>query len=76
MCHYEGLRKSGGIRYQLLFCTEDCNLLGEVTNTMKRSTEALLVASKEDVQVLNVGKIMCIFTMCQQITEQNYNSYR
>jgi hypothetical protein len=54
MCHQEGLKLNG--THQLFICADNVNMLGRNIITIKRNTEALLVAGKEDGLKTNTEK--------------------
>ena len=50
------------------------NLLGENTHTIKKSTEALLVISKEDNLEVNAPETNYMFMSCEQNVGQSHNT--
>jgi hypothetical protein len=64
-----GLKLNG--THQLLAYADDVNLLGDNTDTMKKNTETLIVASKEVGLEINVEKTKCMLLSRQQNVGQN-----
>jgi len=55
--------------HQLLICVNDVNILSGSVHTIKKNTEALVVASKETGLEVNVDKIST--RLCLEIRKQN-----
>jgi hypothetical protein len=60
VCHWEGSGKPGCLKlngtHQLLFYAADVNILGGSVHTVKKNTQAWLVASKEVQLEVNADK--------------------
>jgi hypothetical protein len=67
----EGLKLN--VAHQLLVYTDDVNILGGSIHTMKKNTEALLVAGKEITLEVNAEKTKYMDTCQRQNAGQNYN---
>jgi hypothetical protein len=60
--------------HQLLFYTADINVLGGSVHTIKKNTEAVVVASKEDGLEVNADKSKHIVMSRDQDAGQNHNT--
>jgi hypothetical protein len=60
-------------KHQLLACADDFNLLGGNIETIKRTTEIVIFASKEVGLEINIEKTKCILMPCGQNTDQNWD---
>jgi len=67
----EDLKVSG--THHLLVCADDLNILGRRILTIKKNTEALLVARKEISQDINAEKIKYMVKSQDQNAGQNHN---
>ena len=66
-----GLKLNGA--YQLLVYVDDVNMLDGSVHTIKKNTEALVVARKEIRLEVNADNIKYMVMSRNQNTEQNYN---
>jgi hypothetical protein len=58
--------------HQLLAYTDDVNLLGDNTDTIKKNTETLTDAGKEVGLEINAGKTRYMLLFCHQKAGQNH----
>jgi hypothetical protein len=65
-----GLKLNG--THQLLAYTDDVNLLGDNTDTIKKNTETLTDAGKEVGLEINAGKTRHMLLSCHQNAGQNH----
>jgi hypothetical protein len=71
MCHQEGLELNG--THQILFNADDFNILDEILDIMKKNTEALLEASREDRLEVNTEKTEYVVVSRHQNSWQYHN---
>jgi len=69
--YQDGLKLNAA--HQFLVYGDDANILGESVHTIKKSTEALVVASKEIILEVNAEKTKYMDTCQGKNAGQNYN---
>jgi hypothetical protein len=67
----EGLKLNG--THQLLVYADDVNILGGSVHSIKKSTEALVVARKEIGLEVNAERTKCMFMSRDQNAEKNHS---
>jgi len=68
----DGLKLNG--THQLVVYADDVNILGGSVHTIKKNTEALVVAIKKVCLEVNAGKTKYILMSRDQNAEQNHNT--